>query len=206
MEENKKSIFKNKLTFIILGIFILVVLILGIYILNFNSKENSMKKPIKVLMKTTLGDITIELYPDKAPITVENFLRYVDSGAYSGTVFHRVIKNFMIQGGGFNSEGVQLKTFSPIKLESKNGLKNTEGTIAMARTMIEDSATNQFFINTKDNPFLDYGVRDAGYAVFGKVISGMDVVKKIEESKTTIKHGMQDWPVEEVVIISVERI
>jgi cyclophilin family peptidyl-prolyl cis-trans isomerase len=155
-----------------------------------------------VVLETSKGDIKIELYPEKSPLTVENFLMYVNEGHYEGTVFHRVIKGFMIQGGGFTKEGSQKQTKAPIKLESDNGLKNEIGTIAMARTMVPDSATSQFFINTADNDFLNYGARNDGYAVFGRVIQGMDTVLEIENSKTAVKHNMQDWPVEDIVIIS----
>jgi len=153
-----------------------------------------------VLLKTNYGDISIELYPDKAPRTVENFLNYTRAGTYDGTVFHRVITGFMIQGGGFDEAGDQRKTNTPIKLESNNGLKNEKGTVAMARTSAPDSATDQFFINLADNEFLNYGARDDGYAVFGRVVKGMDVVEKIGMVKTTTKNRMSDWPVEEVVI------
>ena len=163
------------------------------------NKENP-----KVLMKTSLGDIIIELYPNKAPITVENFLTYVNENFYDDTVFHRVISGFMIQGGGYTENGNEKKTHDAIKLESNNGLSNERGTIAMARTMIANSATSQFFINTNDNDFLDYGVRDAGYAVFGKVIDGMDIVEMIEAVQTATKYGASDWPVENVIIESVE--
>jgi peptidyl-prolyl cis-trans isomerase A (cyclophilin A) len=160
----------------------------------------------KVVMKTSLGDITIELYADKAPITVKNFLDYVEAKHYDGTVFHRVIPAFMIQGGGFTADMQQKPTRSPIKNEAGNGLKNIPGTIAMARTGVVDSATAQFFINTKENPALDH--RDDtpagfGYAVFGKVTAGMDVVKKIESVSTTTKGPHQNVPVEAVVIESV---
>jgi len=174
---------------------------------NLNTNANQMSiKNTQVLIKTSEGDITLELYADKAPITVKNFLNYVDDGSYDGTVFHRVIDGFMIQGGGFDKSGKQRDTRDAIKLESDNGLKNEEGTVAMARTSDPDSATNQFFINTADNIFLDNGYRDEGYAVFAKVIKGMDVVKKIEGVQTTTKHGMGDWPVNDVVIISVKRV
>lgn len=189
---------KKKVKFIIGGIVILLIIIGVMY--NMSSSGN------KVLIKTSKGDITVELNSAKAPITVKNFLSYVDDGSYDGTVFHRVIDGFMIQGGGFDEKGEQRDTRDPIELESDNGLKNEEGTIAMARTSDPDSATNQFFINTADNVFLDYGYRDEGYAVFGKVVSGMNVVKEIENVKTSVKHGMGDWPVEDVKIISVERV
>ena len=139
----------------------------------------------KVLVKTSLGDITLELYPDKAPKSVDNFLTYVKSGFYDGTIFHRVIAGFMIQGGGFTPDLRQKKTRAPIAIESKNGLSNLRGTLAMARTMDPNSATAQFFINTVDNPRLDYaGDANPGYAVFGKVVSGMDVVEKIRAVET----------------------
>ncbi|MGB9893458.1 MAG: peptidylprolyl isomerase [Candidatus Saccharicenans sp.] len=164
----------------------------------------------KVLMKTSKGDIVIELYPDKAPITVNNFLAYVDEKFYDGTIFHRVIKGFMIQGGGLTPD---LKTKSekrpPIKNEAKNGLKNLRGTIAMARTRDIDSATCQFFINLVDNPFLDHVPDDPdkfGYAVFGKVVQGMEVVEAIANTPTTTKGMYRDVPVEPIVIISVTRV
>ena len=153
------------------------------------------------VIETNKGTIEIELDRENAPVTVENFVGYVNSGFYDGTVFHRVIPNFMIQGGGFTAEGVQKETNAPIKLESDNGLKNLEGTIAMARTNDPDSATSQFFINVVDNPALDYASGNDGYAVFGKVTSGMEVVDDIASVKTTTKYGYYaDWPVEEIVI------
>ena len=168
-------------------------------------ESNTMKtdeNPV-VIIKTNLGDIEVELYPDKAPKTVENFLSYAESGFYRGTIFHRVIDGFMIQGGGFTKEGVQKPTNPPIVLESDNGLKNKRGTIAMARTNIPDSATSQFFINVVDNEFLDYAPGNPGYAVFGKVVSGMDVVDRIKSVKTGVRNGMSDWPMEDIVIEDV---
>ncbi len=162
-----------------------------------------------VLMETSMGNIKIELYPDKAPITVKNFLDYVDNRFYDGTIFHRVINNFMIQGGGFTEGLHQKPTKPPIKNEATNGLKNKRGTIAMARTMIIDSATSQFFINQKDNNFLDHRdntMQGFGYAVFGQVIEGMDVVDRIAAVKTGMYKGFQDVPVVTVVIKSVKRI
>jgi peptidyl-prolyl cis-trans isomerase A (cyclophilin A)/peptidyl-prolyl cis-trans isomerase B (cyclophilin B) len=141
----------------------------------------------QVEIKTNMGRITLELYPDKAPQTVENFLQYVKAGFYDGTVFHRVIPNFMIQGGGFTPAFVQKKTRGPIKNEAGNGLKNTVGTVAMARTSDPGSATAQFFINIADNDFLNFTAptqRGHGYAVFGKVVKGMDVVEKIARIAT----------------------
>ncbi|HEV3425320.1 MAG TPA: peptidylprolyl isomerase [Paraburkholderia sp.] len=156
-----------------------------------------------VLFKTTDGDIRVELYPEKAPKTVANFLDYVKSGQYSGTIFHRVIPGFMIQGGGFTQSYAEKPTRAPIQLESRNGLKNVTGAIAMARTSDPDSATAQFFINTADNAGLDYPGQDGnGYAVFGKVTSGMDVVKKIEGTPTTTRGQMADVPQTPIVIES----
>lgn len=158
-----------------------------------------------VVMATSEGNIEIELFGDKAPISVSNFLAYVDAGFYDATVFHRVIPNFMIQGGGFEANMSQKTTKAPIKNEAKNGLKNERGTLAMARTAVVDSATSQFFINTKDNDFLNNGARDFGYAVFAKVTAGMDVVDKIGAVKTTTKNGMGDVPATAVMIKSVKR-
>jgi peptidyl-prolyl cis-trans isomerase B (cyclophilin B) len=160
-----------------------------------------------VVMETSLGTIKLELYPDKAPLTVENFLSYVDEGFYDGTVFHRVIPTFMIQGGGMEPGMKQKKTKATIKNESANGLANTRGTVAMARTSVPDSASSQFFINVTDNGFLDRAqARDGvGYCVFGKVTAGMDVVDKIKAVKTTNKGGHGDVPVIDVVIQSVRR-
>jgi peptidyl-prolyl cis-trans isomerase A (cyclophilin A) len=156
-----------------------------------------------VLLKTSEGDIRVELYPEKAPKSVANFLDYVKSGQYSGTIFHRVIPGFMIQGGGYNTSFAEKPTRAPIALESKNGLKNMAGTLAMARTSDPNSATAQFFINTVDNAGLDYPNPDGnGYAVFGKVTAGMDVVKKIEATPTTTRGPMGDVPQKPVVIES----
>ncbi len=160
------------------------------------------KNPI-VNLQTTQGDIIIELYVDKAPISCKNFLAYVQEGFYDGTIFHRVIKNFMIQGGGFNSGLKEKETLAPIMNEATNGLKNDIGTIAMARTGEVNSATAQFFINTNNNAFLNHrgtNPPDYGYAVFGKVIQGLDIVKKIEAKKTTKMGYYSDVPVEEIVI------
>jgi peptidyl-prolyl cis-trans isomerase B (cyclophilin B) len=165
-----------------------------------------------VVIETSLGNIKVELFEDKAPITVKNFLGYVDDKFYDGTVFHRVIgkehsgKDFMIQGGGFEPGLKQKKTKDPIKNEANNGLSNTRGTLAMARTGVVDSATAQFFINVADNKFLDHqGPQQFGYAVFGRVIEGMDVVDKIKAVKTTNKGGHDDVPAEDVVIKSIKR-
>lgn len=157
---------------------------------------------VHVLMKTSAGDIELELDRSKAPLSVDNFLTYVESKHYDGTIFHRVIRDFMIQGGGFSADMRQKATLPPIKNEAENGLKNTRGSIAMARTSVIDSATSQFFINVKDNSFLDHGARDFGYAVFGKVVKGMDVVDSIATSPT----GARDIPRESILIESVSVI
>ncbi len=161
-----------------------------------------MKNPI-VVLETSKGNIEVELDSNKAPITTENFLKYVNESFFDGTIFHRVIPNFMIQGGGFTPDGKQKATNAPIKLESNNTLKNLRGTIAMARTNVPNSATAQFFINTKNNSFLDYAPGNDGYAVFGKVVSGMDVVDAIEKVKTSTKGFNQDWPIDDVMITKV---
>ena len=167
-------------------------------------QDKKESKATIVVMETSKGNIEIELNPGKAPISVENFLNYVKKNHYDGTVFHRVISNFMIQGGGFTPDGEQKPVDSPIKLESNNDLKNDEGTIAMARTMVPDSATSQFFINVKDNDPLNYDLEgNDGYAVFGKVTSGMEVVNAIKTISTGTKFGMQDWPTEDVVITKI---
>ena len=158
-----------------------------------------------VLMKTSLGDVKIQLDPDKAPISTKNFLTYVDEKFYDGTIFHRVISSFMIQGGGFDKNYAEKPTHAPIKNESQNGLKNARGTIAMARLPDPDSATAQFFINVVDNAALDYP-SNGGYAVFGKVISGLEVVDKIKAVATGSKSGMSDVPVNQVVIESIQRV
>ncbi|MBW2703505.1 MAG: peptidylprolyl isomerase [Deltaproteobacteria bacterium] len=161
-----------------------------------------MSHPI-VLLKTSMGEIEIELDETKAPISVENFLGYVKDGHYGGTVFHRVIPNFMLQGGGFDAQMNQKPVKDSIKNEADNGLKNLRGTLAMARTAVVDSATSQFFINVKDNAFLDNGARDFGYAVFGRVTAGMDVVDKIAHVPTGAKGAFpKDCPVEDVLIES----
>jgi peptidyl-prolyl cis-trans isomerase B (cyclophilin B) len=161
-----------------------------------------------VIITTSLGVITAELYADKAPITVANFLRYVDEDFYRGTIFHRVIPTFMVQGGGFEPSMNKKVPHEPIKNEAANGLKNTLGTLAMARTNVPDSATAQFFINTVDNAFLDF--RDPspsgiGYCVFGKVTRGLDVVAKIKVVPTGVKDGMKDVPLHPVLMESVTR-
>jgi len=159
--------------------------------------------------ETSLGNFTVELNEKEAPISVKNFLRYVDDKHYDGTIFHRVIPGFMIQGGGMEVGMGEKDTHEPIKNEAKNGLKNDRGTLAMARTNVVDSATAQFFINLKDNDFLNHapgGPSAYGYAVFGKVTEGMDVIDKIAKVKTGTRRPHSDVPVEDVVITSVRRI
>ena len=166
-------------------------------------------KETHVRISTSVGDIDLVLYADKAPVTVKNFLGYVDKGTYNGTIFHRVIKGFMIQGGGFNKDLVKRATRDPIRNEADNGVKNLAGTIAMARTGVPDSATNQFFINTADNGFLDFkekSIQGWGYTVFGKVINGMGVVRKIESSPTRSYGPFQNLPTTPIVIKRVQRL
>ncbi len=158
-----------------------------------------------IIMSTSAGEIHIELYADKAPVSVKNFLAYVDAGFYAGTIFHRVIPDFMIQCGGFTPDMQQKKTNAPIKNEADNGLSNEPYTLAMARTSDVNSATSQFFINLADNVFLDNGKRDFGYAVFGKVVKGTEVVDKIAEVKTGSKGGHGDVPLTTVVIDNVRK-
>ncbi|MEJ1355943.1 MAG: peptidylprolyl isomerase [Candidatus Sedimenticola sp. (ex Thyasira tokunagai)] len=160
-------------------------------------------------MKTNQGDIELELDGDKAPETVKNFLRYVDEGTYNGTIFHRVINSFMVQGGGYTSEMRKKPTHAPIKNEADNGLRNQTGTIAMARTSDPHSATAQFFINHADNDFLNHSsktFRGWGYTVFGRVIQGMEVVNRIADVDTVTRHGMKNVPKNVVTIETVSRI
>jgi peptidyl-prolyl cis-trans isomerase B (cyclophilin B) len=170
--------------------------------------EGSSDMP-QVKLETSLGDITIELNEEKAPETVANFLSYVEDGFYDGTIFHRVIGHFMIQGGGFDESFVQKDTKDPVQNEADNGLSNSRGTLAMARTSDPHSATAQFFINVVDNGFLDFKGKTSsgwGYAVFGEVVEGMDVVDKIREVKTGMRGMHQDVPVDNVVIIKASKI
>lgn len=165
-------------------------------------------KPI-FLIKTTAGDITVQLDGEKAPVSTKNFLQYVKEGHYNNTIFHRVIPGFMIQGGGFTKDMKQKSVHAPIAIESDNGLSNKRGTIAMARTSDPNSATAQFFVNVVDNDFLDYKSKTPsgyGYAVFGKVTSGMDVVDQIRKVKTGNKGAFSDVPVEPVEILEVKEV
>ena len=181
----------------------------GVFIaLTLGASDAAAQDNPVVVLETSLGNITIELFQDKAPISVENFLTYVDDSFYSGTVFHRVIQTFMIQGGGMTADLTEKRTRAPIKNEASNGLSNERGTVAMARTNVVDSATSQFFINTMDNSRrgLDHQGTDPqsyGYAVFGRVIEGMDVVDKIAAVPTGTRGPDADVPVEPVVIQAV---
>jgi cyclophilin family peptidyl-prolyl cis-trans isomerase len=164
---------------------------------HFNLRETM------ITIKTNHGDIGVELFDEKAPISCENFRQYIRDGHYAGTIFHRVIPNFMIQGGGMDENMSSVATREPIKNEADNGETNVRGTLAMARTNVVDSATSQFFINLRDNDFLTHGGRDFGYAVFAKVSTGMDVVDAIAGVQTGNRGGHQDVPVENVEIIEV---
>jgi peptidyl-prolyl cis-trans isomerase B (cyclophilin B) len=162
-----------------------------------------------IVLKTNFGDITLELDYEKAPITAKNFEQYVRDGFYNGLIFHRVISNFMVQGGGFGPGMQSKETNAKIKNEANNGLSNLNGTVAMARTMDPHSASAQFFINVQDNGFLDHTSETSegwGYAVFGKVVEGMDVVEKIKKVQTSMTAGHQDVPVDDVIIKSAEFI
>ncbi len=156
-----------------------------------------------ITIKTNHGDISVELFDDKAPISCENFRQYVKDGHFAGTIFHRVIPNFMIQGGGMDESMTSKPTRDPIKNEADNGESNERGTLAMARTGVVDSATSQFFINLRNNDFLNHGTRDFGYAVFGKVADGMDVVDAIAAVPTGSRGGHSDVPVQAVTILEV---
>lgn len=176
----------------------LMLALLALPVFSANAADKNAEESIHIGLNTSEGYIELALDKEKAPISVENFVTYVEEGHYDGTIFHRVIKNFMIQGGGFDASMNRKPTRAAIKNEAKNGLKNKRGTVAMARTASVDSATSQFFINAKDNSFLDHGVRDYGYAVFGEVVKGMDVVDKIAETRV----GRRDQPANDIVINS----
>ncbi len=181
------------------------VLILAVMAGTCLGQENGVSSP-QVVMETSKGEIVLELYPDKAPLTVKNFLDYVDAGYYNGTVFHRVIPGFMLQGGGFSRDMQKKQASTPIKNEAYNGLKNDRGSIAMARTQDPHSASSQFFINTVDNAFLNFKSQTTagwGYAVFGKVIKGMEVVDTISTVQTGTQGRFRDVPETPVEIIKV---
>jgi len=188
-----------------------VLVFLAVFMTGFmclsgcKEKRSKPQGPKQVELKTTMGDIIVELNERAAPVTVKNFLIYVKAGFYDGTIFHRAINNFMIQGGGFTVDMARKQTRPPIVNEAGNGLKNDRGTIAMARTDHPDSATSQFFINQRNNDALNYsGPGRPGYAVFGRVIKGMDVVDAIAGVRTTVRGGMRDVPVEPVIIKSAK--
>lgn len=182
--------------------YIAMILAMFTWLACSSAQAADVQRP-QVLFETTKGDMVIELDPEAAPVTVANFLNYVKNGYYNGTIFHRVIKDFMIQGGGFLTNMSPKPADAPIKNEADNGLKNTVGTIAMARTPDPHSATSQFFINVKDNAFLDHKLKTNqgwGYCVFGKVIKGMATVKAIENSPTGFRDWFQDVPVDSIII------
>ena len=159
-----------------------------------------------IRFETTLGNFTIEFFEKEAPVSVENFLKYVSDEFFDGTIFHRIVPGFVIQGGGFTEDMSQKKNRAPIKNEADNGLKNTRGSLSMARTNDINSATSQFFVNLKDNDFLDHQRSNFGYAVFARVTEGMDVIDKIAAVKTGKRRGFDDVPVEAVVMTSVRKI
>lgn len=182
----------------------IVLFLLGVLLCTVPAQAGTL-----VVIDTNYGEIKVELDDQRAPVSVRNFLAYADKSHYNGTIFHRVIKDFMIQGGGMTADLAPKPTDAPIKNEATNGLKNLRGTIAMARTNVVDSATSQFFINTKDNAFLDHRDTSAqgyGYAVFGKVVAGMEVVDRIGNAPTGMRNRFRDVPVETVTIKSVKRV
>ena len=183
---------------------LVAAIVLFLSAVAFSTTAAGGDRPV-VIFSTSMGDITIELMSEEAPITAKNFLDYVDAGFFDGTIFHRVIPGFVIQGGGFTADMNQKATQAPIKNEADNGVKNSRGTLSMARTSDINSATSQFFINLKDNAFLDHGSRDFGYAVFAKVIDGMDVVDQIAGVKTGDRGHHSDVPVEAVVTNTARR-
>ena len=187
---------------------VLMLTMLLLFTTHSFATENKMSDtPTKVKLTTSLGDIVIQLNSEKAPVSAANFLTYVQEGFYNGTIFHRIIPDFMAQGGGFDTSFNQKEVHAPIKNEADNGLKNTRGTLAMARTNVPDSATAQFFINYKDNGFLNHTGKNAsgwGYAVFGEVIEGMDVVDKMASQPTGNRGGHQDVPKTDIVIEKAE--
>ena len=199
MSKIKKGVFTMLKRFVF-------AIIIGLCLAGGAYAQDAGKNPV-VVIETSMGTVKIELFAKEAPLSVKNFLDYASSGFYNGTIFHRVIPNFMIQGGGFTADMNEKPTKAPVKNEAGNGLKNDRGTLAMARTNIVDSATAQFFINVIDNDFLnhrDETVRGFGYAVFGKVIDGMAVVDKIAATRTGMKNGFPDVPATPVVIKSIK--
>jgi peptidyl-prolyl cis-trans isomerase A (cyclophilin A) len=189
------------------NIIFITLLVLSLPFLTLHiAQAQSKADTTKVLFTTSLGNLTILLFEHEAPITVRNFLAYVDSGFYNGTIFHRVIPGFVVQGGGFDRKMIRRPTYPPIKNEADNGMKNERGTLSMARTSDPNSATSQFFINLVDNASLDYGSRGPGYAVFAKIVQGMDVVDKIAKVETETRGQYQNVPKQPVYLISAKRI
>ncbi|MEQ3694491.1 MAG: peptidylprolyl isomerase [Alcanivorax sp.] len=181
---------------------IIAIALLSMFTALSSSLTHALDETVNIGLNTSEGYIEFELNKTKAPLSVENFIAYVESDHYDGTIFHRVIKNFMVQGGGFNVDMTQRATQPAIKNEAKNGLKNKRGSIAMARTSSVDSATSQFFVNVKDNSFLDHGVRDYGYAVFGRVVQGMEIIDRISQVPT----GARDIPRNPITIYDAKVI
>ena len=187
---------------------VIVLLIVACLAGSAMAQEKTASNP-QVVMQTSQGAIVLELYPDKAPLTVKNFISYMDNGFYTATIFHRVIPGFMIQGGGFSKDMTKKQTLAPVKNEADNGLGNDRGTIAMARTRDPHSATAQFFINTVDNTFLNFKSRTVsgwGYTVFGKVVKGMTVVDAIAKVKTGVQGRFRDVPRTPVEILTIRKI
>ncbi len=189
-----------------ISLFALATALTAVLLLTVATPVGAQPAKPQVVFKTTVGDFTLELYPDQAPLTVKNFLAYVERDFYTGTIFHRVIKDFVVQGGGFDDKMSQKKTLGTVKNEADNGLKNDVGTVAMARTNDPDSASSQFFINLKNNAFLNHTGKNArgwGYCVFGKVIAGMDTVNKMAAAQTATFSGHQDVPKNPIVVKQV---
>ncbi len=170
-----------------------------------SSPESASTAVPRVVFDTSLGSFTIELFPKEAPLSTENFLKYADGGHFDGTIFHRVIPGFVIQGGGLTSDMQQKKTRASIKNEAKNGLKNSRGMLSMARTNDVASATSQFFVNLVDNKFLDHQPGNYGYAVFGKIVAGMDVIDRIAATETGRRKGHDDVPEDDIIVNSAKR-
>lgn len=200
---------KNKRAVRAAPVLLALAAILWLGLMRTSEPAAAKTKNPQVIMKTSMGAVRLELFPDKAPLTVKNFLKYVDAKFYDGTIFHRVIADFMIQGGGFAKGMKEKKTNPPVKNEAGNGLSNRRGTVAMARTQVVDSATAQFFLNVVDNLFLDHQGKTPdrfGYCVFGKVVAGMDVVDKIRGVSTRTVGYFENVPVKDVTIVSLRRV
>ena len=199
---------KNNRAVLVAPVLLALAAILWVGLMKTSELDAATAKNPQVVMATSMGEVRLELFQDKAPSTVKNFLKYVDAKFYDGTIFHRVIANFMIQGGGFAKGMKEKQTNPPVKNEAGNGLSNRRGTVAMARTQVVDSATAQFFVNVVDNLFLDHqgNTPDTfGYCVFGKVVAGMDVVDKIKSVPTHTVGYFENVPVKDVTIVSIRR-